>query len=109
MHNKSARLSTIIFIGVFLLPLIGLMIMDFQLKKANDITGAYAFNTGASYDPVLAGVIIAGMGVMIFTVFTIARLRRVKSDVKSGPSSMSSSSNDINAKISKIDEELKKF
>jgi cytosine/uracil/thiamine/allantoin permease len=106
MHNKSARLSTIIFVGVFLLPLIGLLIMDYQVKKANDITGAYAYNTGSSYDPVLAGVIMAGIGVAIFAVFTVARFRKARSGVQSGASTVP---NDINAKIGKIDDELRKF
>jgi hypothetical protein len=103
MSDKSAKLATFLFMGIFALPILGLLIMDYQVKQANDITGSYGISDGANYDHALAGVLIVGIGVIVFTVFTMAHAKKVRSaDVNKGSSVM------IDDKIRKIDEELKK-
>jgi len=102
MSDKSAKLASFLFIGIFALPILGLLIMDYQVKRANDITGSYVQYDGTNYDHALAGVLIVGIGVIIFTVFTMAHAKKVRSVTHEGLSG------GINDKIREIDEELKK-
>lgn len=41
MMDKKGKFASLLFVVLIVLPLLGLLIMDYQLKKANDITGAY--------------------------------------------------------------------
>jgi hypothetical protein len=99
MLGKHAKLASFLFVGVFLLPLMGLLIMDYQVKKANDITGSYLYGAG-NYDHALAGVVLFGIVVIVLALATITRLRKArehKPEVK------------IDERIKRIDEELKRI
>jgi cytosine/uracil/thiamine/allantoin permease len=101
--DKSARLASFLFIGVILLPLIGLMMMDYQLKKANDITGEFAIDNarGAVYGTLAGVAIIAGICIFTIATFVIGKLRNRKITT---PSLV-----EINEEIGRIDQHLKRI
>ena len=78
--DKKGKLSTLLFIGVTILPLLGLLIMDYQLKQANDITGAYVVGGPATYaaENLMAGAVILGVIALIAVVFAVGKLHKSK-------------------------------
>lgn len=78
MRNKKARLGSVLFAFVILLPLLGLMIMDYQLKKANDITGAYLESPVEAYasENLLAGAVVIGAVAFLLVGFIVSKLRK---------------------------------
>jgi uncharacterized protein YqgC (DUF456 family) len=101
--NKSGKFASILFAGVILLPLIALMIMDYQLKKANDITGEFAAAPaqGAVYGTFASVAIIAGICVFTIATFVMNRIRNQK--ISTPPLAK------INDEIGQIDQHLKKL
>jgi len=100
MSYKSGKLDILVFTAILVLPLLGLAIMDYQLKVANDITGAYSLDS-SSYESTLAGAVIVGVIVFTVAVFTYNRIRKAKV-VSTMPHSA------IDAEIQKINENLKR-
>ncbi len=78
--DKKGKLSTLLFIGVTILPLLGLLIMDYQLKQANDITGAYIAGGPAVYaaENLMAGAVILGVIAFIGIVFAVGKIHQSK-------------------------------
>ena len=103
MRCKKGRLGSLLFMMVIVLPLVGLLIMDYQLKAANDITGAYAAGGPVAYasDNLLAGAIVLGVLVCIILVFTVGNIKK-KKFVATMPLRR------INDQIKDIDEKLHK-
>jgi hypothetical protein len=104
MLNKSGKLATLLFIGVIILPLLGLLIMDYQLKRSNDLTGAYLGSGIAAYasENMLAGAVIIGFVVFLIVTFTINKIRKSRL-ISTMPLAK------IDEEIKKIDERLKGF
>ena len=78
--NKKGKLASTIFLIILLLPLMGLMIMDSQLKEANNITGMVVKQT--EWAPFSLGIgIIAGSIILLFAVLEVhnyTRSRKIK-------------------------------
>ncbi len=103
MFNKSGRLSTVIFVGVILLPLLGLLIMDYQLKRANDVTGAFSAAGASSNNGFFAGVaIVASLAIYAVLSFGVFRWGRSK-EISTPPLEK------INNEIDTIDKHLKRL
>ncbi len=100
--DKKGKLSTLLFIGVTILPLLGLLIMDYQVRRANDITGAYLAAGPAAYaaDNMVAGAVALGALVLALVLFTVSRVRKSRL-VTTMPLSR------INKDIDDIDQRLK--
>ncbi len=103
MFDKKARFASVLFMFVIVLPLLGLMIMDYQLKKANDITGAYLMAPMDAYASEFSTAIfvLAVMGIGSLFVFGMGKWRKsqkifTRSLVK------------INDEISNIEKKLEK-
>jgi cytosine/uracil/thiamine/allantoin permease len=101
--DKRGKLAHLLFIGVMLLPLLGLLIMDYQVRRANDLTGAYVAAGPYTYasENLLAGAIILGVIVFVIVTFTATKLQKAKI-VSTMPLAK------INQEIKSIDEKLKK-
>ena len=78
MFDKKARFASVLFMFVIVLPLLGLMIMDYQLKKANDITGAYLVSPMEAYASEFSTAlfVIAVFGVGSLLVFGLGKMRK---------------------------------
>ena len=102
MWNKKGRLATVLFVGVMLLPLVGLLIMDYQVKRANDLTGRYLLEGGQAYvaDNMLATVII-------IAVFAVLLATVVAGKIRSSRAIKTHHLAKINEDIKQIDERLK--
>jgi hypothetical protein len=102
MFGKSGKLASVLFVVVMLLPLLGLMIMDYQTRVANDITGAYSVSAGSAYlsENILAGAVLVGVLVAALVLFTVGRVRKARM-VHTMPLAK------INEEIRKIDDHIK--
>jgi len=102
MFNKRGKLATLLFVGVTIIPLLGLLIMDYQLKQANDITGAYIASGPAAYaaENFMGGIMVLCLLVIVVAVYTVGRIRHSRL-VSTMPLAK------INEEIGKIDEHLK--
>jgi cytosine/uracil/thiamine/allantoin permease len=102
MVDKRGKLATLLFIGVTILPLLGLMMMDYQLRKANDITGAYLVSGPGAYaaENIVGALIVICLLVAIVAVYAVGRVKHSKL-VSTMPLAK------INSEISRIDEHLK--
>ena len=103
MSDKSGKLATLIVIGVLVLPLLGLLIMDYQLSKANDITGAYLSEGTAAYayENMVAGITVMGMMLVTVLALIVVKVRHSKM-ISTTPLAK------INAEIKSIDSKLDK-
>ncbi|MBN1544656.1 hypothetical protein JW898_04290 [Candidatus Woesearchaeota archaeon] len=101
--NKRGKLSTLLFIGAVILPLLGLLIMDYQLKQANDITGAYLVSGPSAYasENLLAGAVVLGVIVSVLVGLSVNRIRKARV-ISTMPLAK------INDEIQSIDEHLKR-
>ena len=102
MWNKRGKLSTLLVVCVFILPILGLLIMDYQVKRANDITGAYLSGGVAAYayENMLAGFVVAGMVVITVLALIVVKVRNSRL-ISTMPLAR------INQEIEKIDEHLR--
>ncbi|NQU78516.1 hypothetical protein HQ545_01980 [Candidatus Woesearchaeota archaeon] len=96
------KLSGIFFIGIVLMALLGLGIMDYQLRQANDITGQYiSVNAGNILEEnQLAGGIIIGVLIVIGVAIIVSKA--ILSDLSS-----KMPLHQLDATIRKLDKELK--
>lgn len=103
MRGKSGKLATFLFIGVVILPLLGLLIMDYQLKRANDITGAYLVSGASAYasENLVAGAVILGVMVFLLMAVTVNKVRKARM-ISTMPLAK------INEEIERIDDHLKR-
>jgi hypothetical protein len=103
MMDKKGRLANLLFLGVVALPLLGLLIMDYQLKRANDITGAYLMSGATAYasENLLAGAVVIGAMVFLLAMFTVTKVRKSRL-ISTMPLAK------INDEIDKIDDRLGK-
>lgn len=101
--DKIGKLSTLIVIAIFLLPIIGLLIMDYQLKKANDITGAYLAEDSEAYafENMLASIVVGAMVVVTLLALVVVRVRHSRM-ISTTPLAK------INREIDSIDDQLKR-
>jgi hypothetical protein len=78
--------------------------MDYQLKRANDITGAYLGSGVSAYaaENTLAGAVIIGVIIFVLVTFTVTKIRKSRL-VSTMPLAR------INNEIKQIDERLKGF
>jgi hypothetical protein len=100
--NKKGKLSSLLFIGLITISLLSLLMMDYQVRRANDITGAYSVSGAAAYtsENLLAGAIILGAVIFVLATFVIAKIRKSRL-VSTMPLSK------INDEIKHIEERLK--
>ncbi|MBW2972379.1 hypothetical protein KY359_05060 [Candidatus Woesearchaeota archaeon] len=96
-------MATFLFIGVVILPLLGLLIMDYQLKRANDITGAYLVSGASAYasENLVAGAVILGVMVFLLMAVTVNKVRKARM-ISTMPLAK------INEEIERIDDHLKR-
>jgi len=101
--DKKGKLATLLFIGVTILPLLGLLIMDYQLKRANDLTGAYIAGGASAYaaDSVSFGVVILAVLAFVVVLLIFSKVRH-STLISTMPLAK------INKDIKDIDEKLKK-
>ena len=99
MTSISDKVSTLLFIGIVALPLLGLLIMNHQLTVANDITGAFIGAPEISDSNMVLSVGIVGMFVILLILYTATRIKHMKM-VKTMPLAK------INEEIKKIEEHL---
>jgi hypothetical protein len=95
-------MSTLIVLGIIVISLLGLLIMDYQLRKATDITGAYLESGSTAYisENMLTGAVVFSFIVFLLAVFTFAKVRKSRL-ISTMPLAK------INDEIKKIDEHLK--
>jgi hypothetical protein len=82
--DKKGRYSTLLFVLVILLPLLGVLIMDYQLTKANDITGASAFTDSIPFDSTrmistVVSVVVVVVALSIFLITKVVKPRKTSS------------------------------
>jgi hypothetical protein len=75
MLNRKGRLSSFLFAGLLLLPLMGLMFMDYEVKTANDVTGAYVYSYDAVEGSKIGGMFLLGLAVVGVIIFAVRRSR----------------------------------
>ena len=100
--DKKGKLSTLIFIGIIVLALLGLLIMDYQLEKATDITGAYLGSGTSAYisQNMLTAAVVLGLIVFSLVIFTFGKVRKSRL-ISTMPLAK------INDEIKKIDDQLR--
>lgn len=100
--DKCAKLSTVIVLGIIVMSLLALLIMDYQLRRATDITGAYleAGTTAYVSENMVASAIVFSLVLFILAVFVVAKVRKSRL-ISTMPLAK------INQEIKKIDEHLK--
>lgn len=83
--DKKGRFATLLFVLVILLPLLGVLIMDYQLTRANDITGASALTASIPFDSarMISAIVSVVVVVAALSVFLISKV--IKSGKKSDP------------------------
>lgn len=99
--DKKGKLSTLLVIGIFLLPILGLLMMDYQLKKANDITGAYLADGSAAYayENMMASIVVGSMLVITILALIVVKVHSSRL-IRTAPLAK------INDEIKKIDEQI---
>ncbi len=96
--NKKGRWSSVVFVVIMALPLLGLLIMNYQVEEANQLTGmASNQQTIGVSVPTLIIVVIALTASAVISVYEIRKSNRVKTR----------SLADINKDISKLEEQIK--
>jgi len=100
MIGKKGKLATLLFVGVFTLPLLGLLIMDYQVRVANDLTGNAIMSPGAESSGMLVAAVVLGL---IVAVLVVAAARWVKHSrfVRSLPMSR------VNEEIRRIEDHMR--
>lgn len=96
--DKKGKFASLLFTVLIVLPLLGLLMMDYQVRKANDITGAYLDSpTGNSpyATPYAAFLVLLAV---VSVIFVLAAGKWVKSRRVSTPSLSK-----INDDIGKVD------
>lgn len=101
MSDKTGKLATMLMVGILVLPLLGLLIMDYQLTRANDITGAYLSEGTAAYayENMVAGITVVGMMVVTALALIVVKVRHSRM-ISTTPLAK------INAEIKSIDDKL---
>ncbi|MFH1064500.1 MAG: hypothetical protein V1729_05445 [Candidatus Woesearchaeota archaeon] len=99
--DKKGLFATWIFVSLMLIPILALLIMDYQVKVANDITGAYIGASPSVEGSIFAGAVLLGVCVFFLVSFIASRLKKSKF-VSSMPLAQ------INKEIDKIHEHMQK-
>ena len=75
--DKSGKVATLMFIVLMILPLLALLMMDYQVRMANDITGAFIGTDSDMYSAenmMTAGLVLGFILLAVF-VFVSGRLK----------------------------------
>ncbi len=92
--------GVVVFASILLLPMLALAMMDYQVRRANDITGSL-IGIGESSEGILAGAVLLGIIVAMLTAFVVFKIKDARL-VASMPHSR------MSEEIKKIDEHLKR-
>lgn len=76
MKDRSGKLASIIAVGLLVLPLLGLLIMDDELKRANDLTGAYI--SGGATGSHVGSYVIVGLGVVALGIISFGAVMKAR-------------------------------
>jgi uncharacterized membrane protein YciS (DUF1049 family) len=97
-HDKRAKLATSMFVIVaILLPMLGLLIMNDQLTKANYITGSVTVEPASGANQTFAGVLVIGL-VVVGLLGILFTFRNKRPPI-----------HEVNAKIDNLSEQIKKL
>ncbi len=99
--NKKGLFATWIFVSLMLIPILALMIMDYQVRVSNDLTGAYIGAAPSVEGSIFAAAVLFGVCTFFLVSFIASRLKKSKF-VSSMPLAQ------INREIDRIHEHMQK-
>lgn len=99
--NKKGLFATWIFVSLMLIPILALLIMDHQVRVANDLTGAYIDVAPDAEGSLFAAAILFGVCAFFVVSFIVSRMKKSKF-VSTMPLAR------INDEIDKIEEHMRK-